>query len=674
MKPAIQIISERISQAIQKATGQNVPAIVTPATDPKFGDYQSNNALALAKQLKANPRQLAEKIIAELQIDDICQKPEIAGAGFINLRLNPDFVAKNLREIVLDKDSLGIEKTNKPQTVVVDFSGPNIAKEMHVGHLRSTIIGDCIRKLRKCQNHNPLWQNHFGDWGTNFGMVILGLWHMCMAKKHGEPLYYHTELDKFKGYAENKEKRDELCRQILKRHEIDWLEDSEDKDNPGDGEIDFHPFLKELQQSAKDYQDYIWREFLVVYQFINALEDSATGMGLMIQTRDGLKRYESLSSHVTYMLQRNDKIKDEQEWMAWNFIRKLTLKHCNEIYKMLGIDFDENIELRGESFYNDMLPDVVNELRQKKDSHGNPLAVESEGAICVFPEGFKTKDDKPMPFIIQKTDGAYLYATFDLAAIRYRVNELKADEIIYVTDARQKQHFEMLFAVAEMAGWANRDMLHHIQFGSVLGEDGKPLKTRSGENVKLKELLDEAVKRAKSVVQEKNPELPDDEKENIAQAVGIGAVKYADYSNNRTSDYIFSYDKMLAMDGNTAPYMQYAYARVCSIFKKGNVDIEKELNSIKEIYLNELTEFELAKQLIRYSEAFNSAIADFKPNFLTTYLYELAQKFSAFYNACPVLDANPKIRPSRLLLCDLTAKIIRHGLENLLGIKTIERM
>jgi arginyl-tRNA synthetase len=283
-----------------------------------------------------------------------------------------------------------------------------------------------------------------------------------------------------------------------------------------------------------------------------------------------------------------------------------------------------------------------------------------------------------MPFIIQKSDGAYLYATTDLAALRYRINELKADRIIYVTYARQKLHFEMLFAVAKMAGWTDDKVkLQHITFGSVLGEDGKPLKTRSGENVKLKELLDEAVKRAKAVVEEKNPELKDDEKEKIANAVGIGAVKYADYSNNRTSDYIFSFDKMLAMDGNTAPYMQYAYARVKSIGRKGqerDINVEKELKELKEVYFKKPPELELAKQLIRYSEAFNSAIADFKPNFLTGYLYELAQKFSAFYNTCPVLDAPPKIRPSRLLLCNLTARTIRHGLENLLGIKVLEQM
>jgi len=669
MKTSIQTISERISNAIAKATGQkDTAAIVTPATDAKFGDYQSNDALSLAKKLKTNPRQLAEKIVTNLQIDDICEKPQIAGAGFINLKLKSEFVADSLRQIAADKNRLGIEKTKKAETVVVDFSGPNIAKQMHVGHLRSTIIGDCICRILELADHKVVRQNHFGDWGTQFGRVILGLWHMCMTEKHGGKPYYISELKELNACAKDKEKLEIVCHRIYNRHEKDWREDS-DKEL-GDGEIYFYPFLKRI---IKSQPDNIWQDFLIVYQYMNTLEDSATNIELdtMTPTRDGLKHYRSLSSHVTFMLQRDDRARDEQEHKAWKFVRNLTLKHCNDIYRMLGITFDENTEIRGESFYRDMLPDVVNDLKKAG------LAKESDGAICVFPPGFKTKEGTDMPFIIQKSDGAYLYATTDLAALRYRINELKADRIIYVTDARQKLHFEMLFVVARQAGWAKDTELQHITFGSVLGEDGKPLKTRSGENVKLKELLDEAVKRAKAVVEEKNAELPNDEKEKIAQAVGIGAVKYADYSNNRTSDYVFSYDKMLAMDGNTAPYMQYAYARIKSIGRKGQekgIDIEKELKGIKEVYLNEPAELELAKQLIRYGEAFNSAIADFKPNFLTAYLHELAQKFSVFYNVCPVLDAPLKIRPSRLLLCDLTAKTIQHGLENLLGIETIERM
>ena len=595
MKPIIETISDRVSQAIQKATGQSVPAIVTPATDPKFGDYQSNDALSLAKKLKTNPRQLAEKIITQLQIDDICQKPEIAGAGFINLRLKPEFVAKNLLDINSGKNNLGIEKAKKAQIVVVDFSGPNIAKQMHVGHLRSTIIGDCICRMLELQGHKVIRQNHIGDWGTQFGMLI-------------QQVFEGRTAAAFEGAA---------------GHKVHTEDDFSVSDT------------EELYKKAKMRDDSEPQFAQKARQWVVKLQKG---------------NVDAIS--------------------FWKSIVRASLAECQEIYNSLRVELTEK-NVCGESFYKDMLPDVVSNLKKQG------LALESDGAICVFPKGFKSKDGTALPFIIQKSDGAYLYAATDLAAVRIQSWGLKADRIIYVTDARQKLHFEMLFAVAKMAGWTKNTQLQHITFGSVLGEDGKPLKTRSGENVKLKEFLDEAVKRAKAVVEEKNPELPDGEKEKIAHAVGIGAVKYADYSNNRTSDYIFSFDKMLAMDGNTAPYMQYAYARIKSIGRKGqerDIDVEKELKSVKELHLDEPAELQLAKQLIRYSEAFNSAVADLRPNFLTGYLHELAQKFSAFYNACPVLDAPPKIRPSRLLLCKMTERTVRHGLENLLGIETIERM
>lgn len=591
MKNTIELISERISVAIDKALGQNAPAMVTAATDVKFGDYQSNGAFALAKQLKNNPRQLAEKVVAALQIDDICLPPEIAGAGFINLRLKPEFVAQNLMQIAADPDRLGIKKADKAETIVVDFSGPNIAKQMHVGHLRSTILGDCICNMLGFIGHDVIRQNHIGDWGTQFGMLI------CQV---------------FRKYGDRLKKGELTVRDLsIPNMEIFYKEAKELYDND--------------PNFASESRDYVVR-----------LQSGEKGM----------------------------------LWAIWQFICDQTMGFCQEIYNLLGVGLTRKDEC-GESFYKDKLADVVNDLKKLG------LAVESDGAICVFPEGFKTKEGTPLPFIIQKTDGAFLYATTDLAALRYRINELNADEIVYVTDARQKQHFEMLFAVAKMAGWTKNTKLVHITFGSVLGEDGKPLKTRSGENVKLKELLDEAVKRAKAVVEEKNPELKDAEKEKIANAVGIGAVKYADYSNNRTSDYIFSFDKMLAMEGNTAPYMQYAYARVKSIGRKAEqkgINVEKEINSIKTLNLIEPAELALAKHLIRYGQSLNTALSDLRPNFLTSYLYELAQEFSGFYNACPVLDAPPANRPTRLLLCELTAKTIQHGLENLLGIKVLEQM
>ena len=669
MEAALDILEERISAAMAATAGrEDCAAIVRPATDAKFGDYQANGIMGLAKKLKTNPRKLAEEVVKNLDLSDICEPPEVAGPGFINLRLKAEFVAGELLEINKDAVSLGIEKTPEPKTIVVDFSSPNIAKEMFVGHLRSTIIGDCICRILKCVGHDVIRQNHIGDWGRQFGKVILGLWHMCMAREAGKPLYYHMELEELKACAEDKERLEAVCRRIRNRHEKDWREDSIAE--LGDGENCFYPFLKTLIESPPDN---MWEEFLVAYQYLNILEDSATGMDMTMPTRDGPKNYESLSSHVAFMLQRGDKKRDEQERKAWEFIRDLTLEHCNEIYESLGIAFAKD-EIRGESFYDPFLSNTVKNLRD-----GGP-AVESDGAVCVFPPGFKNKEGDPLPFIIRKSDGAYLYATTDLAAIRYRVDELKANAIVYVTDSRQKLHFEMLFAVAKMAGWTRDDIeLSHVMFGSVLGEDGAPLKTRSGENVKLKELLDEAVERAMSVVEEKNPDLPEEKKAEIAKAVGIGAVKYADYSNNRTSDYVFSFDKMLAMDGNTAPYMQYAYARIKSIERKAqskDVDIETELAGLKKeiVNLNEPAELDLAKYLIRYGEAIQSAVVDYRPNYLTAYLYELAQKFSAFYTNCPVLVAGPDKRPTRLLLCDLTARTIRHGLHELLGINVVEQM
>jgi arginyl-tRNA synthetase len=596
MKPVIDMLEERISAGMAAVTGRaDCAAIVRPATDDRFGDYQANGVMALAKQLKTNPRKLAEQVVEKLNLNDICEPPEVAGPGFINLRLKPSFIAAELLDINKDHLSLGIEKTTKPKNIVVDFSAPNIAKQMHVGHLRSTIIGDCICRMLEFLGHNVIRQNHIGDWGTQFGMLIAYLFLEKTASR----------MEKLFG------ERPDDAPDIIKNTEQLYRE------------------AKKKYDSDSSFAE-LSREYVVALQ----------------KGQEGTLGY-------------------------WKTIVELSIKECQEIYNQLGITLTPN-DIKGESTYNSDLAHVVQELKQAG------LAEESDGAVCVFPDGFKNKEGQPLPFIIQKSDGAYLYATTDLAAIHYRVNELKADTIIYVTDSRQKLHFEMLFAVARMAGWVSDDVeLSHVMFGSVLGEDGTPLKTRSGENVKLKELLDEAVERAKKVVEEKNPELSPEQKERIAKAVGIGAVKYADYSNNRTSDYVFSFDKMLAMDGNTAPYMQYAYARIKSIERKAqskDVDIETELAGVTELNLSDPAELDLAKYLIRYGEAIQAATADYRPNYLTAYLYELAQKFSVFYTNCPVLKAGPDQRPTRLLLCDLTARTIKHGLSELLGIEVVEQM
>jgi len=589
VKLAIDILEERISAAMSTVTGRaNCSAIVRPSADARFGDYQANGVMALAKKTKANPRKLAEHVVEKLSVHDMCEPPEVAGPGFINLRLKPEYLTKRLLEINSDPENrLGIEKDKQPKTVVVDFSGPNIAKQMHVGHLRSTIIGDCICRMLEFLGHKVIRQNHIGDWGLQMGMVVNAILSDIAAKNAG-----HAELD------------------------LDDLEH----------------FYKTTSQKEKS-------------------DPEAA----------------RLNREMTVRLQCND----SEVVALWNQARAITLKACFEMYNLLGGVFEED-DICGESFYKDKLSNVVSDLQSKK------LAVESDGAVCVFVEGFRNKESERLPLIVQKSDGAFLYATTDLAAVRYRVGQLKADRIIYVTDTRQKLHFEMFFAVARLAGWAKGETeLIHVMFGSVMGENNQPLKTRSGENVKLKELLDEAVERATAVVEEKNPDLPAAKKAEIAKAVGIGAVKYADYSNNRTSDYIFSFNKMLAMDGNTAPYMQYAYARVKSIERKArdkDIDIEAELEGIKSLSLTEPDELELAKTLIRYGEAIEAAAGDYRPNYLTTYLYELAQEFSTFYTNCPVLIAGPDKRPTRLLLCDLTARTIKHGLHELLGIEVVEQM
>ena len=588
MQTILDLLEERISCVLSEVSGQeNCPAIVRPTQDPKFGDYQANGVMGVAKRLKTNPRQLAEQIVEKLDLSDLCETPEIAGPGFINLRLKPKFLAERLQQIAADPDRLALVAQEQPKTVVVDFSSPNVAKEMHVGHLRSTIIGDCLCRMLEFVGYKVIRQNHIGDWGTQFGMLIAYL------------------KEQYPGICQ-----DEQAIEIA----------------------DLEQFYRSAKQRFDEDADF-----------------ATTARKAVVGLQGG-----------------------EPESVAiWQSIVNESRSHYQPIYDQLAVKLKAEDE-RGESFYNDLLKPVVEDLKAQG------LASESDGAVCLFPEGFKNKEGNPLPFIIQKSDGGYLYATTDLAALRYRIQDLKANEIVYVTDSRQKMHFEMLFSSVRTAGWVTDEAkLSHVMFGTVLGEDGTPLKTRSGENIKLKALLDEAVERALAVVEQKNPELPDEQKADIARAVGIGAVKYADYSNNRTSDYMFSFDKMLAMEGNTAPYMQYAYARVQSIGRKAQakgVDVAAELAGLKTMSLNDPAELDLAKHLVRYGEAIEAALSDYRPNYLTTYLYELAQKFSSFYTNCPVLQAEDDQRATRLMLCELTARTIRHGLTELLGIGVVEQM
>ena len=619
------ILDERVAAAMRAAfpDAPDSPAIVMPcpersrgaAQDARFGDYQANGAMALAKRLKAKPRDVAERIIAHLDISELCEKPEIAGPGFINLRLRPDWVGRQIGLINVPVsappnaepaaeaagylDRLGVDQVANPETVVVDYSAPNLAKEMHVGHLRSTIIGDALVRMLQFVAHDPddvIRQNHVGDWGTQFGMLVAYLdFKKLIVPDPTDPNRFHAN--------------------------VEALED-----------------LEVLYQEAKRLFD--------------------TDPDFARESRECVVK-----------LQRGE----PRTLTIWRDFLLLSMGHCKKVYEKLGVRLTD-ADIRGESAYNDDLPNVIEALTAKG------MLVESEGAQCVFVKDadgkprFVAKDGTPLPLIVQKSDEGYLYSTTDLAAIRYRVGQLKAGRILYVVDARQALHFAMVFAVARAAGFAPAKVaLEHVAFGTMMGADGRPFKTREGGTVKLMDLLDEAEKRAYDLVSEKSADVPETERRRIARIVGIGAVKYADLSQNRTSDYVFSWEKMLALDGNTAPYMQYAYARIRSIFRKGEHAAESLRQEAAPIALAEPQELALGKMILRFPEILDRALEDYRPNILAAYLYDLAGAFTAFYDACPVIQSPEPLRSERLKLCDLTARVIERGL-GLLGIETAERM
>ncbi|NET87066.1 MAG: arginine--tRNA ligase [Kamptonema sp. SIO1D9] len=585
MNSILEQLRNRFSKALVAAFGENLATYdpqVVPASNPKFGDYQSNAALPLAKQLRQKPREIAQQIVANLDVSDFCQPPEIAGPGFINLTLQPAYLETRLQEIEADA-RLGVEIAKQPQRIVIDFSSPNIAKEMHVGHLRSTIIGDCIARILEFRGHDVLRLNHVGDWGTQFGMLIAYLREVypealttADALEIGDLVSFYRQAKK--RFDEDEEFREKSRQEVVK-----------------------------LQAGAAD------------------------------------------SRH------------------AWELLCDQSRREFQVIYNLLDVELTE----RGESFYNPLLPAVAEDLAKQG------LLEENQGAKCVFLEGFTNKEGEPLPLIVQKSDGGYNYATTDLAALRYRIQKDRSDRIIYVTDAGQATHFAAVFQVAKRAGWIpNNVEVVHVPFGLVLGEDGKKLKTRSGETIRLRDLLDEAIARARNDLESRlvredrheNPEFID----NVAKTVGIGAVKYADLSQNRIGNYIFSYDKMLSLQGNTAPYLLYAYVRVQGIARKGEIDLEN-LGTQAKVILAEESELTLAKHILQLTEVLKEVEQDLLPNRLCQYLFELSQKYNQFYDRCPVLQADEPERTSRLILCNLTAKTIKLGL-SLLGISVLERM
>ena len=571
-------IEKRLQQAVRSVLpdADASSVLVRPCPDPKFGDYQCTALMSLAKPRKLNPRQLATDTLAKLDVSPWCEKVEIAGAGFLNFRLKTSALNEVLQSAARG-EHLFFERAAQPRTVVVDFSSPNVAKPMHVGHIRSTILGDCLARTLRLLGHNVVTDNHIGDWGTQFGMLLLG-W-----------------------------KRD-LDRAALKTDPIAEMER--------------------------------------LYKKVNA--ECKADPAALESARQELVKLQS---------------GDAENLAIWREMIALSQVQFDTIYARLGVKFDVTL---GESFYNPKLRPLVDELMAKG------IARESEGAVAIFFEDIPQL--KEQPALVRKSDGGFNYATTDLATLAHRLATWKPDEIVYVTDGRQQLHFQQVFAAFRKWHGESRTKLAHVWFGSILGEDGKPFKTRSGDTVKLADLLDEAEERAFKVVSEKNADLDEAQRRAIAQVVGLGAVKYADLLPNRQTDYVFSWDKMLALSGHTAPYLLYAYTRIRSIFRKGELEQSAIGNRQSAITLAAPEELALAKHLLNFGLVLEAVSEEYRPNFLCNYLYDLAGRFTSFYENCPVLKAaDDATRASRLALCELTAQVLKQGLE-VLGIKTVEQM
>ncbi len=572
-------LSQIAGDALSEASGlENCDPNVITASKPEFGDYQSNGVMSVAKKIGSKPRELANLVVEAIaaQSNPLIERLEVAGPGFINIHLSDAALIQRANEIEGDLGKL-IPQADAPKKIVVDYSSPNLAKEMHVGHLRGTIIGDCLARVLERQGHEIIRQNHVGDGGTQFGMLIS----------------YMREIGEAQG---------DLPTQLA----------------------DLESFYRAAKQRFDEDPE-----------FANIARSS------VVKLQGG----------------------DEEHLTAWQLFIDESLKHCQAVYDKLNVTLSRK-DLKAESFYNKELEGVVKKLEDAA------LLSVSDGARCVFLPEFTGKDGEPLPVIIQKTDGGYLYATTDLAAVAYRSFTLQADRSLYVVDARQSLHFQQVFAVARAAGFASENIsLEHIAYGTMMGKDGRPFKTRSGDTIKLVDLLDEAIRRAHELVAEKNPGLEDAAYSEIAEKVGIAAVKYADLSKNRTSDYVFDWSSMLSFEGNTAPYLMYAYARIRSILRKQ----ESGLENIQITTATEAAERNLLLKILQLPEIVDMVARDCYPNFLCNYLYELAGLFMRFYESCPILKAEPELRDSRLALSALAAATLQQGL-GLLGIETLEQM
>jgi len=632
--------------------------MVLPSQDGKFGDYQANCAMPLGKRLERPPREVAQQLIDRLDLGDLCEPPTIAGPGFINLQIQTRRLADELQAILINTSQLGITPVASPRTYVLDYSSPNVAKPMHVGHIRSTVIGAALCAVLRQLGHRVITDNHIGDWGTQFGMIIYGYKHFvdeaALAKAAVPELsrLYKLVSRLVDYHATRNQKTPAIERQIVEV--AARLEEIHDATVVLEHDKERKKAEKKLRQTEGQLTE--------LRRTLDSLRSTVATVDNDPQLFEQASAHANIGSAVlaeTAALHAGDTTNKA----LWDRFLPACLAEIDETYERLGVSFDHTL---GESFYHSRLAGVVESLTTKS------LVQESEGAKCVFLEGYAA------PFIVQKKDGAFLYATTDLATVDYRLETWSPDAILYVVDHRQSLHFEQLFATLRLADCKNVE-LQHISFGTVLGEDGKPYKTRSGSAVGLTGLLDEAVERAHRIVCENDDAreqslLSAAERQQVAERIGIGAIKYADLSHNRTSDYVFSYDKMLAMNGNTATYMQYSYARVRSIFAKGEVDLQQLRASGAALQLIEPQERALGMALMQFSEALTRVATDYRPNHLTSYLFDLASKYSSFFENCPVLKADDEAtRNSRLLLCDLTACTLARGLE-LLGIETVERM
>jgi len=644
------LLQERFAAALLPLTDapRELLSMIRPAQDPRFGDYQANCAMPLAKQLKRPPRDVAADIARRLDVEDLCQPPEVAGPGFINLRLRDDWLAQRLQEAARD-ERVGVAPVSIPRTFVIDYSSPNVAKPMHVGHIRSTVIGDALCRTLRFLGHRVISDNHLGDWGTQFGMIIYGYKHFVARQAYEQqPVAELSRLYRLvHRLVDYSESRRELPR--LERRLVD--KEDELRGQPSSATGQPHARRRLLRQCEEA------REALEATRERIAAVDGDPELSRLVRAHPQIEQAvleETAKLHAG----------DAENLRLWQEFLPYCRQEIQRLYARLDVSFDHEY---GESYYQDQLADVVTDFLQRN------LARESEGATCVFLDGYET------PMLIRKKDGAFLYATTDLATIRYRLQRWHPQAILYIVDHRQAEHFGKLFAAARLWGYDDVE-LAHVSFGTILGEDGRPFKTRSGDTVGLEDLLDEAVRRAYQVVSESEAtkgtggEFSESQRQHVAEVVGIAALKYADLSQNRSSDYVFSYDKMLALNGNTATYLQYSYARVQGIFLRGNVDPNVLRHSDARIQLQLPDERALGLKLLGFGEAIDEVLVDYRPNALTSYLFDLTQTFFTFYENCPVLKAETaEVRDSRLLLCDLTARMIKQGLE-LLGIRVVDRM